>query len=72
MGDLGGQKSETDPLGSVLGTPLEMAVQGKGGRWWGSAYKVAAVQGRVFNCTSGGGGFEVKIPKPSHVAQFWA
>ena len=33
VGDLGGQKSETEPLGSVSGAPLETAVRGEGGRW---------------------------------------
>jgi hypothetical protein len=32
VGDLGGQKSETELLGSVSGAPLETAVQGEGGR----------------------------------------
>ena len=47
VGGLGGQKSETKPLGSVSGTPLETAVQGKGGRWCGGAYEVAAAGLRV-------------------------
>ena len=45
VGDLEGQKSKTEPLGSVSGTPLETAVRGKGGRWWGGAYEVAAAAG---------------------------
>ena len=45
VGDLGGQKSETEPLGSVSGAPLETAVRGEGGRWWGGAYEVVVAAG---------------------------
>ena len=73
VGDLGGQKSETEPLGSVSGAPLEMAVRGEGGGGGGVVrMRWRSRRGRAFDCTSGGGGFEVKIPKPSHVARFWA
>jgi hypothetical protein len=67
---LGPKNLKTERGGSVSGMPWQTAVQGDGGRCWGSVDNMVVMVGLGVHKCEPGEGWGLKTQKPSVVARF--